>query len=46
MPNTQPTLYLAGPEVFRPNAIEYARTPARPVASNMASLASILWIII
>ena len=26
MPNTQPKLYLAGPEVFRPDAIEYART--------------------
>ena len=26
MPNTQPKLYLAGPEVFRPDAIEHART--------------------
>ena len=26
MPNTQPKLYLAGPEVFRPDAIEYAQT--------------------
>lgn len=26
MPNTQPKLYLAGPEVFRSDAIEYART--------------------
>ena len=26
MPNTRPKLYLAGPEVFRPDAIEYART--------------------
>ena len=26
MPNTQPKLYLAGPEVFRPDAMEYAQT--------------------